>query len=443
MTRAPDLPSSFDALTEDFFSLGQTENYYETLNQLDEHLRVRVLDGLRDVAYNLTHFQKAANELVMTESLLRDIPVTNVENRFHRLANGDARLTAFKFQYLFPTPSLPNVAPPPPLSFIVEPKSEPPTNVHVLIGRNGVGKTRCMQGIATALLTQDDNDVNTGRLQPLGNNHSDWAFSGLVHVSFSAFDDFDMPSVGQSRVKAHSVGLRVTDEETKQVRIKTPDDLAEDFKSALEFCRSGLRAQRWRKALSTLSSDPVFSDADVISLLDENQDWVAAAKSLFGKLSSGHKIVLLTITKLVELVDERTLVLLDEPEGHLHPPLLSAFIRSVSDLLVQRNGVAIVATHSPVVLQEVPRSCAWVLRRSGHATSVERPAIETFGENVGALTREVFGLEVTDAGFHKLIRDAVEQEGLNYEEVIKHFNEQLGAEGRAIARGLVALRKAQ
>lgn len=68
---------------------------------------------------------------------------------------------------------------------------------------------------------------------------------------------------------------------------------------------------------------------------------------MFERLSSGHKVILLTIAKLVELVEEKTLVLLDEPEEHLHPPLVSAFIRTLSDLLIYRNGVGIVATHSP------------------------------------------------------------------------------------------------
>ena len=101
--------------------------------------------------------------------------------------------------------------------------------------------------------------------------------------------------------------------------------------------------------------------------------------------------MLLAITRLVESVDERTLVLVDEPESHLHPPLLSAFIRALSELLVRRNGIAVVATHSPVVLQEVPRSCVWVLRRSGSSLRAERPCRETFGENVGILTSDVFG----------------------------------------------------
>ena len=63
------------------------------------------------------------------------------------------------------------------------------------------------------------------------------------------------------------------------------------------------------------------------------------------------------MTHLADRVAERTLVLIDEPETHLHPPLLSAFVRAMSDLLIDRNGVAIIATHSPVVLQETPRTC--------------------------------------------------------------------------------------
>ncbi|HDR1506241.1 TPA: ATP-binding protein, partial [Pasteurella multocida] len=120
-------------------------------------------------------------------------------------------------------------------------------------------------------------------------------------------------------------------------------------------------------------------------------------------MSSGHAFVLLTITQLVAKVEEKTLVLLDEPESHLHPPLLSAFIRTLSELLDNRNAIAIVATHSPVVLQEIPKSCIWKIVRTGIETKAYRLVTETFGENIGILTREVFGLEVEKSGFHKLL----------------------------------------
>jgi len=158
---------------------------------------------------------------------------------------------------------------------------------------------------------------------------------------------------------------------------------------------------------------------------------------VFSRLSSGHKIVLLTITRLVETVAERTLVLLDEPEAHLHPPLLSAFIRALSDLLIDRNGVAIIATHSPVVVQEVPKRCVWKVRRSGTVSVAERPDIETFGESVGVLTREIFGLEVAESGFHRLLNENVAG-AQSYEQIVTRFNGELGGEAKGIIRGLIA-----
>lgn len=133
-------------------------------------------------------------------------------------------------------------------------------------------------------------------------------------------------------------------------------------------------------------------------------------------------------------------MLLDEPEAHLHPPLLSAFVRALSDLLINRNGVALIATHSPVVLQEVPTSCVWMIRRAGTRAVADRPEIQTFGENVGLLTREVFGLEVTQSGFHKMLRDAV-TELPNYNRVVRRFSGELGDEARAIVQALLAARE--
>jgi predicted ATP-dependent endonuclease of OLD family len=155
----------------------------------------------------------------------------------------------------------------------------------------------------------------------------------------------------------------------------------------------------------------------------------------FKDLSSGHKIVLLTLTRLVEKVEERTLVLIDEPEAHLHPPLLSAMTRAISELLVKRNGVAIVATHSPIILQEVPKSCVWILDRILTASKAERPSIETFAESVGILSREVFQLELSQSGYHQILGD-LWQNSASYADALDQLGGQLGAEGKAVLRGM-------
>ncbi len=276
-------------------------------------------------------------------------------------------------------------------------------------------------------------------------------------MSFSAFDPFDpLPDRrGETEgIRYSYVGLKST---SKNVTGKgTPKNLhilTTDFSKSLEKCVTSSRADRWREAVKTLEADPNFRAANVSSLIDgfgdeeePTVDWKAAigkladdATSLFLNLSTGHKIVLLTITRLVETVEERTLILFDEPESHLHPPLLSAFIRALSDLLINRNGVAVIATHSPVVLQEVPATCAWKLQKYGDLVKAERPEAETFGENIGVLTREVFSLEVRHSGFHKLLQEAVDKGG-NYEAVLAQFSKKLGAEARALIRTLIATR---
>jgi predicted ATP-dependent endonuclease of OLD family len=182
---------------------------------------------------------------------------------------------------------------------------------------------------------------------------------------------------------------------------KTPTDLVNDLVRSFQSCLSQpTKRERWLRAIKRLESDINFAEMDLGGLM-QNDDYETTRRigALAGRMSSGHSIVLLTITKLVDTVEEKTLVLLDEPESHLHPPLLSAFTRALSDLLHNRNGVAVIATHSPVVLQEVPRSCVLILSRTRAEARADRPERETFGENVGILTREVFGLEVSKSGF--------------------------------------------
>ena len=98
-----------------------------------------------------------------------------------------------------------------------------------------------------------------------------------------------------------------------------------------------------------------------------------------------------------------------------------------------------IITHSPVVLQEVPKSCVWKFSKSGSYSKAERLSLESYGENLGALTREVFGFEVTDSGFHKLVSDVV-NDSYSYKEVYEKFNGELGLEAQSIIRALLNTR---
>ena len=193
-----------------------------------------------------------------------------------------------------------------------------------------------------------------------------------------------------------------------------------------------------------LESDPVFAHSELRSLINEvafqsNNSLEVPVRKTFERLSSGHQVIMLTLVQLIAHLTERTFVVLDEPENHLHPPLLAAFVRALSELLINYNGVALVATHSPVILQEVPRRCVWKLNRNGNEITASRLEIESFGAAIGALTREVFGLEVRQSGFHKMLAEAVDK-GLSYDEILVLFNNELGDEALILLQTLILLR---
>lgn len=446
------MPEAFDRLPEGWFSLGQDVEYYRiAYDKLNAEDRAQILSALRDVVVDESSLVIAQQQKVFKDSLTRSVSPTTIHGQFKRILNGEVELTNFQFTF---EQEADEQHAPVKLAFAVEAASKPPTNVHVLIGRNGVGKTTLLNNMAGALLNVVQPNQPPCRFygharlfveQSLPKDY----FSSVISVSFSAFDPFVPPAdrpadrtLGPAYFYVGMKKVRSDQANTSQRAPKTDAELVNDFSDSFKSCLSQpAKRERWLTAIKRLESDRNFAEMDLGRLLElDDSIAIEKAHAMASRMSSGHSIVLLTITLLVDAVEEKTLVLLDEPESHLHPPLLSAFTRALSDLLYSRNGVAIVATHSPVVLQEVPRSCVWKLTRVRTQGRSDRPERETFGENVGILTRETFGLEVSKSGFHEMLRKAVEAGG-SFDSILAEYNNQLGAEARAILLSQIAARE--
>ncbi|MFL9676074.1 AAA family ATPase [Pseudomonas marginalis] len=435
------LPTHFKELPEGFFSLGNSVEYYSKISQVkSQSLKFEYLKGLKDIVANPEIVDQVIEEVVFSTSLLRDVSLSSVKEQFPRVLQGGEIRTDYSFIYTKMTNSSTAGIE---LSFDVDAASSPSTNIHALIGRNGIGKTTILNGMIESIRKGHEGADGIFKSNPWGKQKvpiGDDFFSRVVLISFSAFDPFDPPAEQPDPAKGtcfYYVGLKIKGADGHE--LKHLDVLKKEFLSGLRVClKDTPKRNRWRVAIQRLQSDENFAEMGFLALLSLSGDeFVATAEYLFSNLSSGHAIVLLTITKLVELVEAKTLVLLDEPESHLHPPLLSAFVRALSELLLDRNGVAIIATHSPVVIQEIPSSCVWKVNRSQLVAAADRPEIETFGENVGILTREIFGLEVTSSGFHTLLIAAVTRGG-DFEQISREFHWQLGFEAQAILRALIA-----
>ena len=273
--RRPSIANNFEELDDRFFSLGQDDSYYDRLNGLGAQVRDEILRGLKDVALDLELFERALDEKVTGTSLLRSVSRATVLGQFNRMARGGVRLTRYEFSYRAPnTPRrrIESLT----LDFVVEPESQPPTNIHVLIGRNGVGKTTILNNMTRAIVEKDADASEVGEFSAeVDNDLEDLPITNLVSVTFSAFDPFEPLPIRQDKsagVQYAYIGLKRVglNEQGNPLPPKSPERLSREFGNSVSVCRQGARSGRWRRALEMLEADPIFRDAEVAALASED-----------------------------------------------------------------------------------------------------------------------------------------------------------------------------
>ncbi|NCB42200.1 MAG: hypothetical protein EOM59_06230 [Clostridia bacterium] len=453
----------FNGLSDSFFSLGEDISYYKNLIEFFGDHIYEYCENMRDLAYDFEKFKElyAKRESCLINSLMRSLHYPNVE-QFNRIINGEAELTDYNIKFNYGEQEI---------SVNVIPNSLPPSNIHVLIGRNGVGKTWILYHMMHAILRNMNLDL--GNCQSSKYNLNDKfqilsdsdAFAGAIGVSFSIFDDafssivFDQPTesnVADNRLqqmnqikddfnkKYKYIGLVHTNQKDGRTKIKSVENLSDEFGEVISKIKnSNEKRKLYLEMCEQLKTDPMFSDNGFIALLDEfclNKEKNDIIIKQFKRLSSGHMIIILSLTLLCQSVFEKTIVLIDEPETHLHPPLLSTYIRTLSFLLRKKNAVAIIATHSPIVVQEVPSSCVTKIERNQADMYFSRPDIESFAANTDSLTREIFGYEVIKTGFYKLLENEIED---SFEKTFDKFDEQIGFLGQILIQRLIRKRDNQ
>ena len=467
MDRVPNIPDRFEELDDSYYSLGTDSMFYEILLKIfpKDWDRMVILESLKDVACNRDRLNRVRDKEPFKVSLSRGLSLHQIEVKFHKLANGDSQKTNYSFVYKYADDDSTKE-----IEIKVNDKSTRlPTNVHAIIGRNGVGKSKLIGRFLKCLEYNktDKIKISDGRSKYIGKLDS--FFNKIISVNFSIFDEKlditenynvidGLPYIcitKDSTLEGYYITkfgdqyedkyikilekLEFTNDQGKRIKLDRLDDKwVGIFMESLITCFQR-KPYLWTTILETLNTDPIFKQHNCkrlydtfIEFKDNENEYLKQFFNFFTKLSSGHKIVILSLTKIIEFVDEKVLVVIDEPELYLHPPLLSSYIRCLSILMEKRNGVAILATHSPVVLQELANSCIYKLERTGNILRASRPDVETFAQNISTLMYEIFGLESEKSGFVKLIDDYISAEAHNIDtvnEAYEQFDNQLGTLG--------------
>jgi hypothetical protein len=475
---------SFERLDDRFCSVGDSLDYYQRLNEIPSAERNDVLAALRDVVAEQQLQAQFRDERGWGISLFRDNPDPEeflsdaraiLTGNFSALADLHLELAFNPVNWARPL-SLDFDAPSTWMYFGPRRDALLPRRLIAIIGRNGSGKSTLLSRIArVAFAAPSDRrrpEISAlGALQP-----ASVGFTKIIAISYSAFDNFIVPGlydrelrqiakdiengsgrylyvglrdiVGEVRDDLNAIERRASPDGGRDLvfaqdrgtttKLKSLTQLADEFERLIRQIGQKGDDALLDAALEPLLADPSFADSDGggrDALLDPNP------REAFLARSTGHKIALHVVAALVAHTTHKSLILFDEPEMHLHPPLTAALIHAFRIVLEKKNALAIVATHSPVVLQETLARHVRIVRRTGDVFDILAPALETFGENIGTLTYDAFGLTAASTDYHRVL-DVLIQRFSSIEEINGLFTP--GLSGQALAYVMAGLaRKAR
>ena len=472
----------FEVLGDDYVSVGMSLDYYQRLNQIVDLDRKEIMDALQDAVAHPELVDKFKGEPGWEKSIFRDdidwmkfLDSASVVYRgnFSELPDVAEKFIFFpadsddqiEFNFSSPKPDFYNG----PYRRLGPSRHRTllPERVIVLVGRNGSGKSTLLSRLAHVAFAspQARNSEEISKMGKLMPNSI--GFMRVITISYSAFDSFVIPGIdvrnlaqttddiesGSGRfvfcglrdivaeVKEDlkstekSKSKKLSSERRHTTRLKSLDGLAAEFGRLINDIRSADLMELFESALEPLLSETSFVNLNnQLEALSKASQKEAAA--FFLEWSTGHKIALHVVASLVRNTKSQSLVLFDEPETHLHPPLMAALMQSVRIVLTDLNAFCVIATHSPVLLQETLAEHVRYIRRVGETLQIGRPNLETFGENVGVLTYSSFGLTASSTDFHDVLNLLVK--GCETIDEVSEFFPQ-GLSGQAMSYVLTKL----
>jgi ABC-type transport system involved in cytochrome c biogenesis ATPase subunit len=408
-------PAPFDQLPSEYVSLGQNLTYYSAIRELGSRGR-RLLGALNDVVLNHDLLDAVETTTGFRNALIR----FNEAKRALRYGlgeiQGEQRAKGYAFEYHGQIPGADRAVV---VNFDLNPSDLVPGRIAAIIGRNGVGKTQFLARLAIDLATPlqlskesaDEIEQAFSPRRPL--------YSRVIALSFSAFDRFLRPQ--KKNISYIYCGVR--DSSGKLSR----SALEAKHLEFLKRIREQDRASTWERHVANIlgvDETEVSLTRHIRSLTNENEP----------SLSSGQSILTYFTSAALAYLKEDSLLLFDEPEIHLHPSAVAVLMQILHSLLEEFDSYAIVATHSPVVIQEVPGRHVIQFEREDNLTVASPLPQESFGESISELTRIVF--ETVEApSFYKSVLKGLAADH-SFDEVSAMFEDELSLHAAAYLASL-------
>ncbi len=462
------VPESFCELGNEFCSFCSSLDLYEKINRyLPKEKRIELMVALRNIVYDQSILNEFEGEQGIVKSFFRS---SSLQDDIFKLAPvyilDDSHLLTNINETL--TIKLSNIKNELILNFgsdYSDKYEDIPNRVNVLIGRNGCGKSTVLYKLCKLLYASSDQrslyEDKIGAILPQG-----VGFTKIICISYSPFDSFQMPgfSCSDKKMLCEGIengegrfiycGIRDIAKEVRQnldnYQKQDQDDVCKYFEDrhditllkdiselGEEFANLYFKIIENKDKLELLndSFNILKLETSLCEFLDEIDEFKTSSKvdivNFFNRLSTGHKFTIHSVFSIIYHIKSLSIVLFDEPENHLHPPLLAILMKTIRMILKKNMSVMIIGTHSPVVLQETLHCNINVIRREGRIVSISNPALQTFGENTGLITSQIFDLTSNITDYHDVLDSLLRQvfnKTFSYDTAIEELEKCLGGQ---------------
>jgi len=401
------LDDSYDALPDNFCSLGQNANYYSLIQgKLTKEEFLSFMWAMRDCAFypSLQElFTKAPHWSSLTRDDAAERAMRTERNKF--LHGGRV---SYDFNYTF-TPPYSNGRTTD-IYFPFSTNGALPRRLLALIGKNGAGKTK--------LLTTLPLDLALKKEELFDNALP--SFGKIIAISNSYYDNFEIP---QPDAEFNYVYCGLSRQEADARRLMSREEIVSTLIGNLKEIIRKSRIGRLKKVLSSLFEEEDFECwfREEEDSLNTDRDKVVVDEEMvreyFARMSSGESALTYIFSNILAQIRYDSILLFDEPETHLHPNIISRLISTLYGLLEKFESFAIVATHSPIIVNEIHSASVLVIEKD-HADCIVRPiGVETLGGNLGMIANEVFGNSVLPKHYRKMLSE-LKDYGYDYEEIV-------------------------
>ncbi len=246
-----------------------------------------------------------------------------------------------------------------------------PYRVTAIIGKNGTGKTRFLANLCSDLTSdfRDNHNKFDGKRPDFGM---------IISLSYSAFTQFTIkPTKIENSIIYENFGaLDIHNKFNSELML---EKLKTSIKRIIEF----ERVQFWLEILKEILNEEFEAKIEQLISTEEKIE-------ILTDLSSGERMIFEIITNIIANIRINTLIIFDEPEIHLHPNAIALLMKALYNVLDEYDSFAILATHIPYVIQQIPSESVVVFERIGQTALVRNLEFESFGENLSELTVGVF-----------------------------------------------------